>query len=439
MTLDSVTRPASPDARRMRGSHNMFRRTVVVAVTVVMALSIAACGSSRKGGSDTASASLPGPPMRIGVICSCSGFLASSTADYQPVINAWAKWVTDNGGINGHPVKVSFKDDTGDAGTALKAAQSLVQESHVQAIIDLSNQDQAFQKYVEKAGVPVTGGQSYSGPMGASSAFFPTGGGNIPALGYGQAVLAKQRGKTKFAVLVCAESPICGSFTTPFATSLKDVVGGMSLVYSAKITGNAPNYAAQCLAAKEAGAEAMFIGESATVAQRVLDNCAQQGVKLAWFVSGGTPTSNVVKDPNASGMVIPQYNLPVFDKSTPGGKLFNEIVAKYDPSIVSNSAWNDSVIWPFAGLQLFRVAATTQKLSPSSTPADVMSGLYALKDETLGGIAPPLSYAKGKPTSINCWFEEQIVKGKGTLPSGTAPQCVPAETVAALYKAFGAS
>jgi len=428
-----------------------LRRPVVGLLTAAAVASLlAACGSSSSssstaasGTATAASSSAPagsnasGSPIVVGTICSCSGFAAASLADVPAVVSAWTKYVNANGGINGHPVQVKLEDDAGDAATALQAAKTLVEQDHVMAIVgEFSNEDTAFQKYAEQQGVPVVGGQPYSTPMSTSPDFFPTGATIVPSLGYGLGAAAKALGKTKYAALYCAEAPVCGTFTAPFAQSLKNAVGGMSLVYSGKIAANAPSYTAQCLAAKQAGADAMFIGDTADVVTRVLDNCTQQGYKPAQFNSAGDIGNSVVKDPNSNGTTVIVYNLPVANTTTPGGKLYNDVIDKYAAGIRSHSSYGDALMEVFAGLQMFRTVGNDQKLTPSSTPAEVKAGLYALKNETLGGIAPPLNYVAGKPTAVNCWFQETIENQK-LVVSNPAPQCVPPDKIAPLYKAFG--
>lgn len=408
----------------------MKKKLVTVAAMVAVGMTSAACGSESDGPSSSET-------LRVGVISSSTGFSASNFGDYEGIVEAWVKYTNDEGGINGYPVKVTFKDDGGDAATALRSAQELVKNENVQAIVDLSQADQAFAKYLSGEGVPVVGGLSFTGPMASDANFFPSGGQQAASLGYGLGALAKERGKSKFAVFFCSETPVCGDFAEPFSESLKNVVGDMSLVYSAKIAANAPNYTAQCVGAKNAGADALFIANNPEVTRRVIDDCVAQGMKLTVFVPGGAATRTVYEAKGVESIVVPQFNVPVVDKSTEGMKLLYKIVEDYDSSLLTKDTWGDASVWPFAGLQLFASAAKAQNLTPASKPADVKAGLYALKDETLGGIAPPLNYTEGKPTRINCWFEEEFVAGKATLPGGSAPQCVPADKIAGLYKAFG--
>jgi len=414
------------------------------AILPLAAVVLAACGSSSSStgtatpssANSTAPASkTTGAPLILGVACSCSGPAASAFLEVPTFIQAWTKWDDSQGGVEGHPIEVKLLDDAGAAATALQNAKALVQQDHVQAIVDMSNQDAAFQKYVETAGVPVVGGASYNSPAASSPDWFPTGGNLIAVGGYGLGAEAKAAGGSKYGVMYCAEAPVCGTFSAPFAKSLQTAVGGMSLAYNASIAASAPSYTAQCLAAKQAGVNALFIGDTPAVIPRVLTDCAQQGYTPKEYNLGGDVAQSVVQDSQANGMTVLQYSLPISVTSNPAGQLFHQIVDTYAPGIKSSPAYDDSLMWLMSGLQLFRTVALAQHLTPTSTPADVKTGLYGLKNETLGGIMAPTTYVKGKPTLINCWFTETVTDGK-LLATSATPQCVPPDKVAALFKAF---
>jgi hypothetical protein len=49
----------------------------------------------------------------------------------------------------------------------------------------------------------------------------------------------------------------------------------------------------------------------------------------------------------------------------------------------------------------------------------------SLKDETLGGLAPALTFEAGKTHSVLCWFLMRTENGKFTTPYGTDPSCSP--------------
>ena len=87
--------------------------------------------------------------------------------------------------------------------------------------------------------------------------FFPPGGTFNYSDGAG-AVAAHKAGIKTEAILYCAEVAICQESSAEAKALLPKL--GMKLVYSTSIGFAAPNYSAQCLAAKQSGAQSMAVG-----------------------------------------------------------------------------------------------------------------------------------------------------------------------------------
>src|ERR1700722_13765356 len=87
-------------------------------------------------------------PIVLGDVCSCTGPEASSVAQTSPTLEAWAKYVTAHGGINGHPVQLIVKDDGYNPTTSLADVQTLVTADHVVALFDNSDVDSSWTSYV---------------------------------------------------------------------------------------------------------------------------------------------------------------------------------------------------------------------------------------------------------------------------------------------------
>jgi branched-chain amino acid transport system substrate-binding protein len=408
--------------------------SAIVALVTVMGLAgaMSACSSS-----DPSSASKK--VIVIGDICSCSGEDASAQGGIPELVNAWERTINKAGGINGYKVQVTLLDDSGDPAKALQSAQTLVQQDHVMAIAGLdSDTDQSFASYLESSGVPVVGGVPFSQSMLINPDYFPSGG-NVASANYGMALTAKQQGRTKFAQLVCAESPACADAIQTFDNVLK-IIGGLSLVYSTKISAAAPNYTAPCLAAKQANADAIFVESFASVVPRVLDNCAQQNFKPTPFnIASDADGSLALNDPNSQGSTVIEYNIPTSSTSTPGALAFHDAIATYAPSLLHSSLFTDDLMDVWSGLQLFAAAARAGHLTPTSTSADVKNALYSLKNETLDGLAPPLNFVRGKANPVNCWFVATVTDKKLVTDNAGNAECVPASNNTALLHAFGAA
>jgi branched-chain amino acid transport system substrate-binding protein len=271
-----------------RKNYMVLRLKVVLAVAAVVAAvtSVGACSSNSSSSSATTwtaatasagsggtAAAASGSPVTVGVLCSCSGPFGTTVSQGYLVLQAWAKSVNAAGGLNGHPVTLVEKDNASVAGTALTNAQALV-SAKVDAIIDLDILDEVWEKPVSAAGIPVLGGNFSSPSYYSDPNWYPSGQTN-DSITYSVAATAKQAGATSLADFYCAESAQCQSSVPLIKTAGQSL--GVPVVYSASISATAPNYTAQCVAAKQAGVKAIFIGDSITVIDRVATDCSQQG------------------------------------------------------------------------------------------------------------------------------------------------------------------
>jgi branched-chain amino acid transport system substrate-binding protein len=376
---------------------------------VAASLSLAALGLTGCGDSSTADPSsastLKGDPIVIGTICSCSGVQASGLAKSSDGISAWVQQVNDAGGLNGHPVKLIVKDDAGDPTKALQAAKELVEDDKVVAIVgETSVADAAFQTYVETAKVPVVGGLAVEKTFLVSPMFFASGASAVIAT-YGMMREAKAQGAETIGALYCAESPVCAEVDA-LGQAFGQLVGiGWE---SGKISATQPNYIAQCLAMEGAGVDALFVGHNPSVSVRLAADCTNAGYEpdeVGQLVAIGP---EVIASPDFDGALLIGANALQTDESVPGVKAFRNAAEAYDPGLTNDPQFNINVLQSWAGAKLFEAAAKAVRLSPSSAPADVLKGLYSLKDETLDGIAPPLNFTEGKPALPSCYFVAAI-------------------------------
>lgn len=427
--------------------YRLKRRTVAVAAAIV-GLTVAGCGSSSSSSTSTnasgaaatgtAAANAPkstvsGTPIVVGSICSCTGPLAASLGKSLDVMQAWAKYTNANGGLNGHPVKVVTVDDAQNPAKALAGVKKLVETDKVQAIVgQMSLASAAWEKYAAAKGVPVVGGQPVDTPFLTNPDFYASGS-TLPLLLYGELALTKQAGKKHVGLFYCAETPICAQLQ-PILAGLGKQLG--LTVDGAKISSTAPNYTAPCLAFKQKGVDALFVAVNSSVVPRVADACAQQGFKPLNVASSATTERSWVKDKNLDGAVVSGTNAVYTDATIPGVKAFLDAIDAYVPGLKDSQQFSYPLIYPWAGGQLFAAAAKAAKLTPTSTPADVKKGLYALKDETLDGIAPPLNFVQGKPGFPTCFFPAKLAGGEFQSVGGGKPTCLDQATAGAIAKAL---
>lgn len=414
-------------------------RRLSTAVSIGIAVAVIASACSSSGGNSHASpsagnpsapdtsapsgggssASVPkGEAVKIGFICSCSGPLGAANTSARNVIQAWAKYVNDNGGLGGHPVKLVLADSQSQPGTAVTGMQGLLRAGVV-AVVDGDTLDLAWGKYADDAKIPVIGGNLASDQYSTDANFYPSGQTNDSSIASGVDIAATHAGVTKLAYLYCAEAPTCASNVSTFKTRTKK--DGISLVYSSSIAAAAPNYTAQCLAAKQAGADGLWVGDASAVTARVVEDCAKQGYTPTLITIGTGLGPEMLKSTVASKNVWVSFADAAF--VTPDAKpirKMNEVLDKYDPGLREKDIYNQfSVQFWGAGLLLEAAARNAGITADTEVTADVIrTGLDKVKKETLGGFSPSLTFTAGQPHPVHCYYTVHIEDSKAKPVGG---------------------
>lgn len=308
----------------------------------------------------------------------------------------------------------------------------LVEQDHVIAIVgDSSGVDATWASYVQAKGVPVVGGLPVNSPFITSPVFFGIGT-NMLALNYAVIQEAMSHGYTKVAELYCAESPQCAQSVPAFEGAAK-LLGATAT--TAKVAGTAPDYTAQCLQLKNAGVQTYEVGSGSETVLRVLDSCRQQGVNAPLIQTDGTFQNSWTKNKNTDGTLGVELTAPWFDSSIPAVKEFQDALQKYAPDVYNSDLYGPNTAYGWISGKLFEAAAKAGNLGDNPTSADVMDGLYSLKNETLGGLIAPTTYKKvteGSPSFNTCYFPIQIKNGKYESLNSAKPVCIDPTKLAPL-------
>lgn len=398
----------------------------VLAVAPLLALAAAACGSSTSAGSSATSAgsSASGAPIVVGAMGSFTGAGSGSTATAKDVMTAWVDYTNAHGGVNGHPIKVDMIDDANNPSQSLTGVKQLVQQDHVIAIFDLSDDlDSTWASYLVPLGIPVLG--DAQSPVYLTNSDYYSTGSTVTAVIYGELYAAKQAGIRKLGAVYCAEISTC-ALGIPLIRQTGAALG-VHLVYSSKISSTAADYTAPCLAAKAAGATGLNATAASTTVVNMAQSCYTQGYKPTWVTGAGEMTNSWLTipafDDRAVGMV---QDVPWFDDSTPATKTMQAAIKQYAPSVLTNPNFGEVGIVSWATGTVFASIAKTGNLGPSSTPADVVKALDGVSGDTFGGITPPLTFTAGKPSPVPCSYIVSDTSNKWTEPQGLTLACMPA-------------
>lgn len=392
--------------------------------------------STRTGGSaqppqDPAAPVGPTPPeagagevkgeLVLGSLGTDSGVLGAVFAPAVHGVRAWVSDVNARGGVNGHPVRVIYADDGGDPNKALVLARRLVDEDHVAGIIGehaVTTLNAAL-PFLEKRRIPIFGGTNASAGAEKSPMVFYIGTGNPTGNAWAHVLpLLAGSDKRKVALFYCAEAGGC--------KTARDIVhkvadeAGITIVNDVQVSLAQPDYTAEVLAARNAGAEAILGLIDGPSLIRVARAAHRQGYSPVLTSQWATNTEQFGRDggSDVEGVLLGASNL---NWTSPKMTDYRNAMNRYVPggllASIGVNAWQ-------GGKLIERIG---EGLSANPTNEDILRGLYALDGETLGGTVLPLTFPEGKPTSdtYHCVVLVEVSGGKSTTPNGDNWTCPP--------------
>jgi branched-chain amino acid transport system substrate-binding protein len=408
----------------------MYKKSMSALAAAALLL-LSACGGEAGGNASDVGPAVTGDPIVIGTVGGFSGSQSASQALIDDAMQVWVDSVNHDGGVNGHPIKLVVKDDANDPAKALQAVKELVEQDKVQAIVGhASLVSTQWADYVTEKKIPVIGGPPVEITSNTEANFFPTGS-NFMTLTVAQFVRMEKEGLSKMGLFYCAESPVCASLEG-VATAAASLVGDdVGIAYSGKISQTQPSFTAECLAAKDAGVDAMFPATGSPTVIALAEACSKVGFNPV-EVAQNTVFDNksLASAPlDGSKLVSPTWNF--LDESNETVKAYLDAVDTYAPDMRDSPQFTVNTFWSWLGGEMFKKAAENADFGPASAPDDLYSGLYQIKDETLGGSIAPTTYVKGEPTFVSCWFDIDI-SGSEFSSASDEPSCLTDEQVTGL-------
>jgi branched-chain amino acid transport system substrate-binding protein len=380
----------------------------------------AATNAPGKTGTDTVkvpgtntNVALPSGPRDDIVMCSfgnASGVLGAVSGP-APVANAaWAAYINAKGGLAGHKVRMIIADTGGAAANAQAIAQKCVEQEHAVAIFNeytFGELDGAL-PYLKSKNVPVLGsiGAAISSDHNIM-VFNPMNGADVgQAWGFVNTILA-QTDKRKLAILYCQEAATCAQQVSSFSKLLP--YKGLTTVYKAQISLVQPDYTAQLLQAKNAGADVVVLLMDSASVGRVARNAAQQNyhpVFAGTYNLGIQATQD--QGPVVDGLILASRT-PAYSTS-PLLANYRDAMARYQPGKVLGDV----------GAGAFVTGAILEKYADkffakqTVTSQDFLDLIYSLHGEKLGGLLPGITFQKDDKRYLTnqCIIPVRLVGGK---------------------------
>jgi branched-chain amino acid transport system substrate-binding protein len=374
------------------------------------------------GGAAPAAPATPGAPIVVGSVGTSSGIVGAALGPGLPAVRAWVAMINAGGGIKGHPVKHVFADDGGDPARHRQLVQQMVERDKVVAFVfnfaPLSGQSSI--DYLNQKRVPVIGDSGAAQWYYESPMFFPqftTGRPYVEAMIRAAAAETVPQGKKKLAILNCQEAQFCVDADKLWPELAPKL--GYELVFRRQTSLAQPDYTAECLAAKNAGAEVFGLAMDGNAIGRVASACGRSGFKPIYFIHHSTLLKEQASDPNTAGILVPIPARAYFDKTNPKVVRYQQALAKYAPG--EEIRQNSFAGWVAA--EDFELAAN--RAPDPTTSAGILEGLWSFNGETLDNITLPLTYPREAKTPQKiCWYTLQGGNGKfGYTDKGQALTC----------------
>jgi branched-chain amino acid transport system substrate-binding protein len=194
---------------------------------------------------------------------------------------------------------------------------------------------------------------------------------------------------------------------------------GATVVYQGQVSLAQPDFTAECLQAQRNGAEAILAGLDSASISRLARACLQQGYRPGFYTGGLATTAATAEDPNLDGLVASLQTFPFVADDLPGAREQRSAVERFAPKMAMSTT--TAAVW-VAGTLLREVS---QQLPAEVSPADFVNALHQVRNNTLGGLAPPLTYTAGQPAAEpRCFFMAIVKDRQYTAPNGSKQDCI---------------
>jgi ABC-type branched-subunit amino acid transport system substrate-binding protein len=356
--------------------------------------------------------------IKLGVAGTFSGPVGGLVKDTVTGIRIWAQAVNAAGGVNGHPVQILVGDDGGDPARFNSILQQFVEQDGVLAMLytTLGFAPNGNNKYLDGKKMFTFGTEgglevSYNNPYVLSAT--PSGLTNADSmiLSFGKGLNAAGK-NIKLASFACSDFGLCDNFDKRWNTPEVAKKAGFQVVARGRPSLTQPDYTTQCLAAKQAGAEAIIMALDGASIRRFAGDCARQNYKPRFATADLVVTGDLPGDKNVDGLFIGTKMAPFADVRVPGIKEAHLAFARYAPGQkVTGGMTNGWIIGEF-------FAQAGKNLPDKPTQADLVNGLAAVKNNNLKGMTYPITITPGKPVARQLCYGVAVIKGD---TFGTAP------------------
>ncbi len=395
-------------------------------------------GGNAAGGGAKAPAVVPCTkqldPVKIGQVGTFSGLVGQTTGRHKEGLALWASAVNATGGLECHPVQVIAVDDQNDPQRTASVTEDLIVNKKVQAIVGsaMPISFAAMVPTLEKHKFPQIGGDLVDPIWNQSPYVFPQGGGTLSAFAGPMDAIRRVEGMTKTFIMHCVEANICTTSAKSAQTK-----GGMADVAKVEVVGvqpvslTQPSFNSGCQLAKDKKAQFITAFVDSASELRLARSCASIGLKIPIVGASFSFTAAALTDPHISAIKVysGSPNAPLAATGVPAIDAFKTALKTFMPDFTPDqsalSGWASGKLLEAA---MSKVSAKAR--AGSITTAMIYDGLYSLKNETLGGLGPGVTFERGKlPQTQPCYYAVAVIDKAYRAPLGAQKLCFAHEPV----------
>jgi len=364
-----------------------------------------------------------GEPVNVGVVGPFTGLVGASFGNFGEGVQLWAQWANEHGGLNGHPIRVFTKNDNADPAIAYSAVKSMIEENNIVALVNTTVVFPGALQAINEANIPVIGGEIISREWYRQPNLFPQG----PPL---QTLMRRltdvvvQEGNEQIALYYCSEvDEICGPFRDELVTNRGIERSGGTLVHQQAVSLTSPGFTAQCLAARDGGAETVMLALDVASNARFANDCAAQNYEPRFVTFSVAANDASLEVDNLRNLLVAMPAAPWVADDTPGMAEFQAAVRQYAPNLQLGTGM---VLTWISGLQAMAAARLGgMGADPVQAREQLRAGLVQLRDFDAYGTAVPMDHSTpGQPRFPDCaFFIERTPERTWSMPMGSGPSC----------------
>ena len=237
-----------------------------------------------------------------------------------------------------------------------------------------------------------------------------------------QVIGAKAAGATKLATAACAEVDSCSRAAPIFAADAAAL--GLAETGVVKVSSTASDYTAECIKFVQDGVDFVQVSAASTVGVKMWEDCQDQGYTGIFGASAGTVSGDLIK---VDGITLAGgiHGFPWWVDDAPVQQ-YRDAMDAAGVSADEYSSPTNTAMWSV--LQLF--AKANANMSDDPTKDETLAAMYTIKDETLDGLIPPITFTEGQLASARpCFWPYKLEGGEFSNPlGGLKYECYPPES-----------